>query len=145
MGLLWSYKNTVKSYAKPLGFQVDIGWIIKWFFITLMHSSKLWTVKVGVHIKFLDLLDSRLRFSRVYIALLLFGRPRFDSRTAQTLRAYSFAALWPRRVYSISVESPITNLFGINRGVFPKFATGLTSMTKSKSLFHVVTVFTSIR
>ena len=65
--------------------------------------------------KILDLLGLRLRFSRVYSVSLLFGRLGFDSWTAQTLRACSFAALWPARVYSSSFESPITCLLVFKR------------------------------
>ena len=47
-----------------------------------------------------------------YNELLLFGRPGFESRTMQTLRLYSFTALWSIRTHSISFESPITLLIG---------------------------------
>ena len=65
--------------------------------------------------KILVHLGSRLRFSRVYSASLLFGQSGFESRTAQTLRACNFAALWSARAFSISFESPITRLLGFER------------------------------
>ena len=46
---------------------------------------------------------------------LLFGRPGFESRLAQTLKACSFAALWSTRVQGISFETPITPLLGFKR------------------------------
>ena len=67
-------------------------------------ASKIWTVKVGGQKKTLDLLGSRLRFLLLCSESLLFRRSGFDSRSAQTLMACNFAALWSRKTNSISFE-----------------------------------------
>ena len=57
--------------------------------------------------------SSRSKNYKLYTSeLLLFGRPRFESRTLQTLRLCSFVALWSMRSYTTSFESPIILLLG---------------------------------
>ena len=62
--------------------------------------------------RFLDLLCSRLHFSLLYTELLLFERPGFDSRSAQTLKACNFEALWSGKTYSTSFERSKLYLLG---------------------------------
>ena len=51
-------------------------------------------------------------FATLYIESLLSGRPGFDSRSAQTLMACSFAALWCGRTNSTSFERSKPYLLG---------------------------------
>ena len=56
-------------------------------------AAKLWTIKVGSQKN-----SGRFGFEATFFAILyseslLFGRPGFDSRRLQTLRAHNFVAL----------------------------------------------------
>ena len=56
--------------------------------------------------------------------------------------ASTFRGQWPWKVTRLKISKRLFK--GFIRGVFPKFATGLKSMTKSKFLFHVMIIFTII-
>ena len=51
-------------------------------------------------------------FRKIAIVNLVFGQPGFDSRTAQTLKACNFAALWSGKTYSTSFERSKLCLLG---------------------------------
>ena len=56
------------------------------------RAAKLQAVKVGFEKKYETFWVRGYIFASLYSESLLFGRPRFDPRTLQTLKAYNFAA-----------------------------------------------------
>ena len=58
-------------------------------------AAKLWTLKVGSQKTSRLFGFEAIFFVILYSELLLFGRPGFDSRQLQTLKAQNFVALGP--------------------------------------------------
>ena len=68
------------------------------------RATKLWAIKVGFEKKYETFWIRGYIFESLYSESLLFGRPGFDPRTLQTLRAYNFAAPWSTRLQTSYFE-----------------------------------------
>ena len=100
--VLWPAKSTIKSHATPLSFWllIDISWNFKCWKAQRPSSNgckivdaQSWRSKKSRPFGFEAFFFATLRSES-----LLFGRPGFDPRTLQTLRAYNFAAPWSTRL-----------------------------------------------
>ena len=76
-------------------------------------AAKLWTLKVGSQKNFQTFWVRGYIFAILYSELLLFGRPGFDSRRLQTLKAYIFQAFQPTGPKTNFFESSDLSLLGL--------------------------------
>ena len=100
--VLWHPINANENHGMLLSSCMALG-IVK-IFLKKYHKSilvkgfKSYRLSKPTIKKSWGILGSRLLF------LLIYGRPEFESRPQQTLRAYNFEDLWPALTFSISFE-----------------------------------------